>query len=262
MLKTQIRFAFVSLALLLSACGNVTPTPKTMMESTATPDTMMHDTATPDTMMQATATPDAMMHDTATPDAMMHDTATPDAMMHDTATPDAMMHDTATPDAMMHDTATPDAMMALPGWFGAALTDARTGGSFSINDFKGKVVLVETMAVWCTNCLAQQNEIKALHDKLGMQPDFVSISLDIDPNENRDTLKAYLDKTSFDWAYAVAPVDVVREIGSLYTAQFLNPTSTPILIVDRHGVAHPLPFGIKNAADLFKAVDMYLREGV
>ena len=48
--------------------------------------------------------------------------------------------------------------------------------------------------------------------------------------------------------------------GAVYTAQFLNPTSTPVLIVDRHGTAHPLPFGIKSAADLFKAVDIYLHE--
>ena len=58
----------------------------------------------------------------------------------------------------------------------------------------------------------------------------------------------------------MASADVTREIGSLYTAQVLNPPSTPILIIDRHGVAHPLPFGIKSAADLFKVVDMYLHQ--
>ena len=44
-----------------------------------------------------------------------------------TPTPDAMMQATATPDAMMHDTATPSGMAQLPGWFGASLTNARTG---------------------------------------------------------------------------------------------------------------------------------------
>ena len=54
----------------------------------------------------------------------------------------------------------------------------------------------------------------------------------------------------------------VRVVGNLYGAQFLNPPSTPILIVDRHGVAHPLPFGIKSVDELFEAVNMYLQEGM
>ncbi|MCK7526838.1 MAG: hypothetical protein MZV64_59190 [Ignavibacteriales bacterium] len=37
------------------------------------------------------------------------------------------------------------------------------------------------------------------------------------------------------------PADVSREIASLYGDQFLNPPSTPMLIIDRKGVAHPLP---------------------
>ncbi len=245
-LRTVLFSLFLSLAFVLTACGGPIATPEAMMS---------HDTATPDAMMQneATSTPDTMMmHETPTPDTMMmHDTATPDTMMmHETPTPDAMM----TQDAM----STPGAMMEPPAWFSAQLTEAHSGQPFNIQDFSGKVVLVESMAVWCTNCLAQQQQIKDLHTAMGMRDDFVSVSLDIDPNENTDVLKAYLAKTGFDWKYAVASVDVAREIGKLYGDQFLNPPSTPILIIDRHGEAHPLPFGIKSADDLMKAVQPYL----
>ncbi len=200
----------------------------------------------------------------ATPEAMMsNDTATPDAMMsHATVTPDAMMsHETPTPDAMMsHDTVTPDAMMGMPAWFDTSFMDARTGQNFTINSFKGKVVLVETMAVWCSNCYSQQQQIKAYHDLLGQNTDLVSLSLDIDPNENADALKSYVNKTGFDWLYAVSSADVSRGISQAYGDQFLNPPSTPILIIDRHGAAHPLPFGIKSAQDLMKAIQPYLDE--
>lgn len=198
---------------------------------------------------------------TPTPDAMM-DTTTDDMMMQETATPNAMMQETATPNAMMHETGTPEAMIESPSWFGASLTDVRSGKTFSLNDFKGKVVLVETMAVWCSNCLKQQGQVKALHALIGENDDFISIGLDIDPNENAGDLKSYVEAKGFDWLYAVPSAEVTREIGNLYTAQFLNPPSTPILIVDRHGVAHPLPFGIKSAENLEKAVKMYLNEGM
>jgi hypothetical protein len=87
--------------------------------------------------------------------------------------------------------------MAAPAWFNAQLTDVNTGKSFKMADFKGKVVLVETMAVWCSDCLKQQNEVKALHAQLGQRDDFVSVALDIDLNENDGTLKAHAMNRGF-----------------------------------------------------------------
>jgi thiol-disulfide isomerase/thioredoxin len=243
MRKIQFFTSLVILtSVLLSACGAAAPTPEAMMEK---PTEVMMD--------KATATPEAMMKETATPDAMM---------AKETATPDAMMKETAAPEAMMKATEAPGAMLETPAWYTASLTDAATGKTFNLHDLKGKVVLVETMAQWCPNCKKQQGEVKKLREMLGMKDDFVTIGLDIDPNENAADLKSYVMSNGFDWLYAVAPAEVSREIAKLYGDQFLNPPSTPILIIDRKGVAHPLPFGIKSAGDLFKAVDMYLKEGM
>jgi hypothetical protein len=161
---------------------------------------------------------------------------------------------------MINTTATPQGMMDSPDWYRAEFANATTGEQFRIQDYGGKVILVETMAVWCTICRAQQGEIEALHEKLGVRDDFVSVTLDIDPNENQSDLKTYVEQNGFDWMYAVAPAEVSREIGKLYGDQFLNPPSAPILIIDRHGVAHPLPFGVKSADELFEAVNQYLDE--
>jgi thiol-disulfide isomerase/thioredoxin len=157
---------------------------------------------------------------------------------------------------------TPEATTESPAWFSAPLIDARTGQTFNINDFRGKVVLVETMAIWCTNCLQQQGQVKALHEQLGARDDLISIGLDIDPNENTAALKTYVENKGFDWLYAVPSKDISREIASLYGDQFLNPPSTPIVVIDRHGDAHPLPFGIKSADDLMKAIKPYLNKSM
>jgi thiol-disulfide isomerase/thioredoxin len=150
----------------------------------------------------------------------------------------------------------------MPAWFSAALTEATTGATFTIQDFKGKVVLVQTMAMWCPTCLQQQQQIEALHEQLGMRDDLVSLSIDVDVNENLAGLKDYVAKNAYDWMYTVASPDVAREISNLYGAQFLNPPSTPMLIIDRHGEAHPLPFGVKSAADLQKALEPFLNDAM
>jgi cytochrome oxidase Cu insertion factor (SCO1/SenC/PrrC family) len=170
-----------------------------------------------------------------------------------------------TEEAMMTDEPmmTEEAMMEAPAWFGASLKDVRSGESFTINDFKGNVVLVETMAVWCPTCKQQQEQIKALYESLGMREDLVIVSLDIDPNEDEATLMDYTQKNNeFGWYYAVADPDTARAIGNTYGDQFLNPPSAPVLVIDRHGVAHPLPFGLKSAEDLMKAIQPYLDEKI
>ena len=195
--------------------------------------------------------------DTATPNIMVEESRN-DAMeepTHDTMMDEPM----STPEAMMNE---PAEMMETPSWFNAPLTDASTGQIFSINDFKGNVVLIETMAIWCSNCLKQQGQVKMLHKQLGTRDDFISIGLDIDPNENNDALKSYVESKGFDWLYAVPAADISREIASLYGDQFLNPPSTPIVIIDRHGEAHPLPFGIKSANDLIQAIQPFLDESI
>lgn len=184
-----------------------------------------------------------------------------EGMMEEKAPTEAAMmpHGTSTPQALP---ATDTPMMESPAWYSASLVDAGTGAAFRIEDLKGKVVLVETMAIWCSNCLRQQGQVKALHDLLGERDDFVSIGLDIDPNEDTASLKAYVEAQGFDWLYAVPPPEVTREIASLYGDQFLNPPSTPILVIDRHGAAHPLPFGMKSAEDLLGFIQPYLDEAM
>jgi cytochrome oxidase Cu insertion factor (SCO1/SenC/PrrC family) len=152
------------------------------------------------------------------------------------------------------------ASISTPTWYSISLKDVKTGNTFTINGLKGKVILVETMAQWCSNCLQQQKQVKNLHTLLGKRDDFVSVILDVDANENEASLKTYAEKNEFDWIYVISPPEVSRDLSKLYGSQFLNPPSTPMLIIDRKGTAHPLPFGIKGAEDLKKALDPYLNE--
>jgi len=147
-----------------------------------------------------------------------------------------------------------------PEWFGYELVDVQTGETFTMNDYAGKVVLLETMAMWCPNCLVQANEVRDLHELLGSSEDFISVSLDVDVNEDAPTLKEFSEGYGFDWHFAIAPLEVARALGNLYTAQYLNPPISPMLVIDRGGDVHHLPYGFKSAETLLELVEPYLEQ--
>ncbi|MBN1219686.1 MAG: hypothetical protein JXM69_12215, partial [Anaerolineae bacterium] len=229
-----------------------------MADKPMTDDEMMTD----ENMSNEAMHDDEMMTDEGMSDEVM---AENEAMVDKTMTDDEMMADMSDEvmqddEAMADKPMTDGKAMELPNWFEAELINVNTSETFQIADFQDKVVLVETMAVWCSNCLRQQREVQALHDLLGNQPHLVTVALDIDPNETKDILKEHTDKNDFDWVYAVAPAEVAREIGQLYGGQFLNPPATPMLIIDRHGQVHPLPFGHKTAQSLQETLVPFLSE--
>jgi cytochrome oxidase Cu insertion factor (SCO1/SenC/PrrC family) len=147
-----------------------------------------------------------------------------------------------------------------PDWFDMPLTDVQTGETFTMNDYAGKVVLLETMAIWCPNCTVQGNEVRNLHKLLGDPEDLVSVSLDVDLNEDSAALKEYASQFGYDWHFAVAPLEVARALGNLYTAQYLNPPLSPMLMIDRQGGVHHLEYGLKKAEKLQKYLQPFLDE--
>jgi len=231
----KIIFVFVSLSFILTACASTTAMSDQAM---AEPTEVMQK---PTEDMMAASTEEMTVRDTPTTDDVM------------------MEAETATPELMMD-----DKIIETPAWFDVTLTNVRSGEDFTINDYMGRVVLVENLAMWCSNCKKQQMEVKALAEALmlDMDSDLVLVGLDIDLNENADDLRSYTDANGFDWIYAIAPLEVAREIGNLYGDQFLNPPSTPILVIDRTGQVHLTPFGIKSADDLLRFIEPFLNEGM
>ncbi len=148
----------------------------------------------------------------------------------------------------------------IPAWFEMPMTDVRTGEEFTISDLSGKVILIETMAMWCPTCLKQELEVQKVNDLLAERDDFVSIAMDIDSKENAEALKEYVDAYELDWIFVVASAEIIRDIGNRYTAQLLNPPLVPMLIIDRNGDVYGLPYGIKRADALHRTLLSYLDE--
>src|SRR5712691_7877737 len=108
-----------------------------------------------------------------------------------------------------------------PDWFNIEMTDVKTGKTFAMNDYAGKVVLLETMAIWCPSCVIEATQVKKLREALGNPEDLISVTLDVDSHEDEATLKEFVSSYRFDWQFAVAPLLVERALGNLYSAEYL-----------------------------------------
>ena len=134
-------------------------------------------------------------------------------------------------------------------WATAELVDVSTGETFRIADHAGKVIVIETMAIWCSNCRVQQGDVKAALERLPADS-VIYVVLDVDPNEDGASLSSYRDKNSFVGRYAIAGVKVARALAAEFGDQFLNPPSTPMAVVGTDGVVTLTEFGHKSPDEI------------
>lgn len=132
-------------------------------------------------------------------------------------------------------------------WRTTELTDIRTGETFTVDQFD-KPVILESFAVWCPTCTRQQKEIKKLHQEIG--EDAISISLDTDPNEDRQKVLDHINSNGFDWYYAVAPKEVTQSLIDEFGFSVANAPSAPVVIIDENKNARLLKSGVKSSNEL------------
>jgi thiol-disulfide isomerase/thioredoxin len=85
-------------------------------------------------------------------------------------------------------------------WKNAPLTDASTGKNFTLNQFTGKVVVLQFMAVYCQYCLAESHQLVSVQQSFagnGQAGQVVIVSVDVDSNENLAYLKQYVSQNHF-----------------------------------------------------------------
>ena len=120
----------------------------------------------------------------------------------------------------------------IPSWMEYELTNVLTGETFKISDFSGRPILLESFAVWCPTCTAQQENIKELHEEPGYGgEDLISISLDLDQNEDSEKVKSHAQSNGFDWYYVVAPEELTQELIAEFGPSFISAPSVPMVLI-------------------------------
>jgi len=122
----------------------------------------------------------------------------------------------------------------IDAWRDIELTDVGSGDAFTLASLAGQVVAIEPMAIWCTNCKVQQDNVKQVYGDIeaaGVR----YISLGIDPNEDAGALAKYADRRGYGWTFAKSPTELSRALSDLFGSQILSPPSTPLIVLDPSG---------------------------
>lgn len=136
-----------------------------------------------------------------------------------------------------------------PAWQTTALVNATTGETFTLADFAGKTVYVEPMATWCTNCKAQQGQVRTVREQLG-EENYVFVSLSVEPNDTTEGLAAYLVRENFPWAFAIAPTEMIAALVEQFGRSVTTPPSTPHFVISPDGAVSQLMTGQHSADEL------------
>lgn len=145
------------------------------------------------------------------------------------------------------------AQPAVSAWMDVELTDVNTGQKFKISDFKGKPVLLESFAVWCPTCLAQQKETKKLKETTG--DDIIHISLDTDPNEDEAKVKEHLERNGLNWYFAVSPIELTQALIDEFGLRIISAPRAPVLLICEDQSTRFLRSGVKSADELLSEVE-------
>lgn len=146
-----------------------------------------------------------------------------------------------------------DAMMDAPIWMTLPLTDVRTGKSFTLADYAGQVVYVETMATWCPNCRTQLSNVQQSLALFGEnKPVFVAISVEttLAPQD----LAAYAEENGFEVIFAVSTPELLQALNESFGRTITNPPSTPHFLIAANGSHGELRTGFSTPAEIVELV--------
>ena len=143
--------------------------------------------------------------------------------------------------------------LQTPDWHNIQLEDVNTGEVYTIGELNDKPILLESFAVWCPKCTQQQREIKKLHEEIG--DTVISIGLDIDSNEDKNTILKHIQSNGFDWIYSISPPDLTKELTNEFGREVVSAPIVPMILICEDGNSYFLDRGFKSVEKLKASIN-------
>jgi hypothetical protein len=133
------------------------------------------------------------------------------------------------------------------------LTDSKTGTTFKLSDYTGKVVILEMMDPFCYLCADQLKEIAAALDVVGDKA--VAVSADVGKGES--ALLKWGEENGVTWPLALMPLEFRQALVAEFGSQVIAPSNTPVVMIEPSGIGHITERGIKKSETLVDLVNRW-----
>ena len=123
------------------------------------------------------------------------------------------------------------------------------GNSFNLSDYRGRIVILDFMAIWCDPCRAQISNLGEVWKKY--QNEIIIISIDVDPFETPEMLKEFSSQFPYAtwlWAKDTANLGYKYEVTAIPT----------MIIIDQNGTIKERYVGITSFSILIKEIEQLL----
>jgi peroxiredoxin len=104
------------------------------------------------------------------------------------------------------------------------LTDI-DGNTFSLSDFRGKVVILDFFATWCGKCRTEMSHLKTVNNELGSMIAIISLNVEVWISD--ETLRQFREDFGITWTVAKDTINVREMYGVIRTLE--------LFIIDKEG---------------------------
>ena len=120
-----------------------------------------------------------------------------------------------------------------------------------LEDYKGKIVVLEFMATWCLTCAQQEPILQELHTKY-QDENLVVLAVTIDPTyDTPDVLSSFVEKNDIPW-------QITRDTSLMMTKYFQVSEISTTIIISPEGEVENEFTGLTDLDKLSRAVDVFL----
>lgn len=123
------------------------------------------------------------------------------------------------------------------------------GINFTLSENRGKVIVLDIMAIWCPACVDEMKHLRSIHERYEGD-DFVMVTISIDGDDTDADLIDFRAEHLANWTFAR---DTDR-IANKYQVGYI-PT---IVIIDKEGTIRFWDSGVVSTSRLSKEIDRWL----
>jgi peroxiredoxin len=127
------------------------------------------------------------------------------------------------------------------------------GNEFILKNYRGKIVILDFMAIRCPPCVQEMGELKEIRQNYYSKGVRI-ISIDIDSHDSVDDLTQFKNEYGCDWVFATNG----RSVWSVYGAYQDAPAIPTLYIIDKDGVVAYRNRGLTDYDILSSEIDKLL----